>query len=61
MAGQIERALRGDKYDKDEVQFEHPASHGDCDDCKHWQSPDSCEIVKGKVLEEDWCDKFDRK
>ena len=59
--GSIARALRGEKYQKDEVNFQHPAAKADCDDCKYWKSPSSCDIVVGVVKCEDYCNKFERK
>ena len=59
--GAMEHKLRGDKYSKREVHFEHPAKNGDCDDCTHFRLPRSCEIVSGRIEPEDWCSKFSRK
>lgn len=49
------------KYEKSEVQFEHPAKGmSDCDDCKHFDPCWSCYLVNGMVRPEDWCNKFEQ-
>lgn len=48
---------------KEEVKYEHPAKEmNDCDDCIHFQVKHfhGCEIVKGTILPEDWCNRFER-
>jgi hypothetical protein len=50
------------KYTKEEVKFEHPAKGPNhCKDCVHWNAPNRCKIVEGKVMGVDWCDKFEKK
>ncbi len=49
------------KWNKSEVQFEHPGMGEDkCEDCIHFIPSDhKCSIVKGKVEPKDWCNKFE--
>jgi hypothetical protein len=48
------------KHTKEEVKFEHPAKGlNHCKDCVHWNAPNRCKIVEGKVMGVDWCDKWD--
>lgn len=50
------------RYSKDEVDFESPAKGKDrCRDCRHFEPPEACEIVYGRIQPGDWCDQFKRK
>jgi len=47
-----------ERYEKSQVEFEHPAKGPNhCSQCVHFQGK-TCEIVKGSVDPEDWCNKF---
>ena len=35
------------------------AKHDKCRICKHFQKPDSCEIVLGKISPKGWCTEFE--
>lgn len=52
------------KLSKSEVGYEHPAAKSDhCGICRHFEveRPHGCEIVAGRILAEDWCERFVRK
>jgi len=47
------------KYNKADVDFEHPASGMDsCKDCFSFDPNWSCNKVNGQVRPEDWCNEF---
>jgi hypothetical protein len=51
-----------EKFTKAEVDFESPAGGKDqCRDCVHFEAPNRCEIVEGRIDPEDWCSRFRRK
>jgi hypothetical protein len=54
----------GKRFTKAEVGYEHPAQgEHDCKGCEHFEviRPNGCEIVKGIILPEDWCRKWEAK
>ena len=55
--------VRIGKYLKAEVDVRLPAKGMDhCKDCVHYQPiTETCEIVEGLVLRNDWCKRFKRK
>ncbi len=49
------------KHSKAEVAYEHPAMGSErCGVCIHFDSPNGCKIVEGKVQSGDWCRLFKR-
>ena len=47
------------KFQKSQVDFEHPAKGPHhCSQCRHFEAPDACEIVAGTINRRDWCKKF---
>lgn len=50
------------KLSKHEVGYEHPAAkpQNHCGVCRHFEPPDQCEIVAGRIRPEDWCRRFER-
>lgn len=48
---------------KSDVQFEHPAKGPHhCGECRHFlRAERACEIVKGRITPQDWCDRFSQK
>ena len=56
--------MANDQYSKDEVGYEHPAKgRQHCSGCKHFEviGPHHCEIVRGIILPQDWCEKYESK
>jgi 8-oxo-dGTP pyrophosphatase MutT (NUDIX family) len=54
-----EHATDAEKRPKPDVGFEHPAKGTDhCADCTHFEAPDACELVEGRVQPRDWCKMF---
>ena len=38
------------------VQYQDkPKGHQQCDNCLHWEPPDSCKVVEGKINPKAWC------
>ena len=49
---------------KSEVSYEHPAKGPNhCSQCVHFEvlHKNGCEVVKGHIEPEDWCEKFQQK
>jgi hypothetical protein len=48
------------KVSKASVGYEHPAvkppQH--CGTCEHWQPPNSCKVVSGRIQPQDWCKRY---
>lgn len=50
------------KLAKIDVDFEHPArGRHHCGECRHFDAPEVCRIVAGRVLSRDWCKRFEDK
>jgi hypothetical protein len=50
------------KLAKDAVAFEHPArGPRHCAECRHFDGPEACRRVAGRVLARDWCKRFEDK
>jgi hypothetical protein len=50
------------KLAKIDVDFEHPAQgRHHCAECRHFDAPEACRIVAGRVLKRDWCKRFEDK
>ncbi len=50
------------KLAKLDVDFEHPArGRHHCAECRHFDAPEECRIVAGRVLSRDWCKRFEDK
>ena len=48
-----------EKLAKSAVDYGYGHSHGErCGICQHFDAPDACEIVAGKVAAMGWCDRF---
>jgi hypothetical protein len=62
-----EISTAADKYAKSQVAYEHPAAKSNhCGICRHFirpraARPATCEIVRGNIRAEDWCERFARK
>lgn len=53
--------VKYEKFDKSDVDFEHPAKGKDhCKDCQYFEvfGPQKCAIVSGKIEPGDWCKEF---
>lgn len=38
------------------VQYqENPRGDQQCDNCLHWEPPDACKVVEGKINPKGWC------
>ena len=59
--GSIEDALRQPTLAKAEVDYQHPANGKDvCSRCTYFIAESkACELVKGTIFPEDWCNKFE--
>jgi hypothetical protein len=58
-----EISTAADKYAKSQVAYEHPAAKSNhCGICRHFirSHPAACEIVRGDIAAEDWCERFAR-
>ncbi len=50
------RAEAQQKLAKNLIMYqETPKGDQRCDNCTHWQPPDACAIVEGKILPQAWC------
>lgn len=55
--------MKTSKFTKEQVAFEHPAKGMDkCGNCVHYiRASQTCRIVRGQIMPEDWCKKFEAK
>ncbi|MGH8727531.1 MAG: high-potential iron-sulfur protein [Burkholderiales bacterium] len=38
------------------VQYQDkPKGDQQCDNCAHWEAPDACKVVEGKIAPKGWC------
>lgn len=50
------------KLSKDRVDYENPAQKSaHCAECEHFEKPDACEVVAGKISPRGWCRRYHRK
>jgi hypothetical protein len=56
VTGAAERSLAQQKADPKMVQYqEKPKGDLECDKCLHFESPNSCKLVAGKINPKGWC------
>ena len=46
---------------KAEVDYSLGKGSDRCDNCRHFEPPDACELVRGKIEAKGWCKLFSRK
>lgn len=47
-----------EKLEKRTVHYGPGMPNAECRICVHWEPPESCEIVKGRIEPHDWCTRF---
>jgi hypothetical protein len=49
------------KLSKDAVDYENPAKYdAHCAECEHFEKPNVCEIVAGRISPRGWCRRYKR-
>lgn len=49
-----------EKHTKEEVDYGKGMGTIRCYLCEHFEPPDACELVEGRIRPEDWCKLFER-
>lgn len=52
----VSRQAHSAKVPQASVQYQDkPKGEQRCDNCAHWEAPNACKVVEGKIAPEGWC------